>query len=387
MSDPIRLKLNFEKKSKVISVGKDILFSDFLQQIRQLEDSRLDQLLETNSLVIEHDYPKKKIDVLLSLDLTLEAVGIKNGQQIWLLDPNISSNTNAPSSANQNDDVTVEPKNSTAQVKDTTTKKRKSNDNDNGNVATLSDLHKKSKQSESTSKNHKENGKQKQEKLYYTKIKTGGHYVLRQMADDNSCLFHAISYCLFGDANHEISLRQIITEEILSDPTKYNAVYLGKEVNQYITWIAQENSWGGAIELEIFANHFNVEINSIDVKSGRIDRFTPSRTNGNKDDQNFLVIYYSGIHFDAFVYNEKQSESYLRVQAGDVGTFVKGSELGDEVMASAESLRNQLKSSGYVTDMGTIHVLCNQCNEILTGEKALVKHMQQTKHTDFQEVR
>ncbi|CAG8799757.1 27780_t:CDS:2, partial [Dentiscutata erythropus] len=77
-----------------------------------------------------------------------------------------------------------------------------------------------------------------------------GFVVLREMEDDNSCLFRAIE-----------------------DPETYSDVVLGRSRDDYCEWIAKKNSWGGAIELSIFASYYKVEIRSVDVKSGRIDRY------------------------------------------------------------------------------------------------------------------
>lgn len=46
--------------------------------------------------------------------------------------------------------------------------------------------------------------------------------------------------------------------------------------DKYITTILKSSTWGGAIELGILAKHFNTEIASIDVETGRIDQFLPS---------------------------------------------------------------------------------------------------------------
>lgn len=66
---------------------------------------------------------------------------------------------------------------------------------------------------------------------------------------------------------------------------------------QYITTISKPSTWGGAIELSVLAKHYRVEIASIDVETGRIDRFTPpaaSHTPGMR-----ALLIYSGIHYDA----------------------------------------------------------------------------------------
>lgn len=42
---------------------------------------------------------------------------------------------------------------------------------------------------------------------------------------------------------------------------------------KYIDTISKPTSWGGAIELSILGKHYNTEIASVDVETGRIDRF------------------------------------------------------------------------------------------------------------------
>ncbi|GBB90848.1 hypothetical protein RclHR1_17960003 [Rhizophagus clarus] len=84
-------------------------------------------------------------------------------------------------------------------------------------------------------------------------------------------------------------LRQIVIDYVRNDPEHYSDVILGKPREEYCSWISQKDSWGGAIELSIFASHYKVEICSVDVRSGRIDRFGQGQY-----DQCVFVIY-SGI--------------------------------------------------------------------------------------------
>lgn len=65
---------------------------------------------------------------------------------------------------------------------------------------------------------------------------------------------------------------------------------------QYITAILKPLTWGGAIELGILAEHYRTEIASIDVETGRIDRFSPPE--GNSGGMRCILVY-SGIHYDA----------------------------------------------------------------------------------------
>ena len=56
-----------------------------------------------------------------------------------------------------------------------------------------------------------------------------------------------------------------------------------------MTKILQRDTWGGAIELSVFAKHYKTEISSFDVATGRCDRF-----GGDQYDTRCLLVY-SGI--------------------------------------------------------------------------------------------
>ncbi|RUO96210.1 hypothetical protein BC936DRAFT_142420 [Jimgerdemannia flammicorona] len=92
------------------------------------------------------------------------------------------------------------------------------------------------------------------------------------------------------DVSNSRKLRQIITNQILRDPVKYNDAVLGQKTDAYCKWILKQNNWGGAIELGIFSSHFGVEIDSIDIQSGRIDKF------GEGQYTERVFVLYSGIH-------------------------------------------------------------------------------------------
>jgi len=63
--------------------------------------------------------------------------------------------------------------------------------------------------------------------------------------------------------------------------------------DNYIVAISKPSTWGGAIELNILANHYATEIASVDVETGRIDQFTTDTA------VNRCIVIYSGIHYDA----------------------------------------------------------------------------------------
>lgn len=67
--------------------------------------------------------------------------------------------------------------------------------------------------------------------------------------------------------------RAVVSNAIRHDALTYNEAILGRDPELYCQWIMQPNSWGGAIELAIFSDYFQVEIDSIDVATLRVDRF------------------------------------------------------------------------------------------------------------------
>ena len=72
--------------------------------------------------------------------------------------------------------------------------------------------------------------------------------------------------------------------------------------NKYVDTITKPNSWGGAIELTVLAAHYNTEITSVDVETGRIDHYTPpSHDSGTipTSTRTRCILIYSGIHYDA----------------------------------------------------------------------------------------
>ena len=67
-------------------------------------------------------------------------------------------------------------------------------------------------------------------------------------------------HCLF---------REVIASVVSGDKEKYSKAYLGRENDQYCTWILTKHAWGGAIEVQILAEYFQVQILVVDTKSGR----------------------------------------------------------------------------------------------------------------------
>ncbi|KAI9346377.1 hypothetical protein BD770DRAFT_396523 [Pilaira anomala] len=199
-----------------------------------------------------------------------------------------------------------------------------------------------------------------------------GFLTLRVMDDDNSCLFRSIGYVLKRDTTISSDLRQIIAKEIQSDPNTYSDVTLGRSRDEYINWIQKPSAWGGAIELAIFSSHFAVEIDSIDVQTGRIDKFGE----GNYDER--VLIVYSGIHYDALALapatDSPMDFDQTRFPIQD-----------DYVLKASKVLVDGLRKKHMYTDMANFTLKCEQCQTGLKGEKEAEAHATITGHTRFAE--
>ena len=88
------------------------------------------------------------------------------------------------------------------------------------------------------------------------------------MPDDNSCLFRAFGTAVLpGDDQSMPALRSLVASTIQAQPDVYTTVILdNRSPDDYCKWIQTEVAWGGAIEMGILANHFDIEICSVDVQ-------------------------------------------------------------------------------------------------------------------------
>ena len=106
--------------------------------------------------------------------------------------------------------------------------------------------------------------------------------------------------------------REVIASVVSSDLEKYSEAYLGRDNQQYCTWILTKEAWGGAIEVQILAEYFQVEIAVVDTKSGwtargqssdlKILLIIPGSCTVFGESSDFphqMVLIYDGIHYDA----------------------------------------------------------------------------------------
>ncbi|KAJ3560741.1 hypothetical protein NP233_g10638 [Leucocoprinus birnbaumii] len=225
-------------------------------------------------------------------------------------------------------------------------------------------------------------------------VDTGDGSVLvhRVVPDDNSCLFSSTALIFEQNMANAQTMRKIVAEGIRADPETYNEAILGMPPAQYINAILKPTTWGGAIELGILAKHYNVEIASIDVETGRIDYFSPpeSASTGMR-----CVLIYSGIHYDAasLAPIAGAPAEWHQTLFHIVGARIQGSENAcpknfqgpdqdaDSTIVALKKLAGILRMKKAFTNTSTFDLRCEQCGKGLKGEREARAHAEETGHS------
>ncbi|KAI1080266.1 OTU-domain-containing protein [Whalleya microplaca] len=210
---------------------------------------------------------------------------------------------------------------------------------------------------------------------------TNSTLVLRVMPDDNSCLFTAVGGALRGlppspDGYTPQQLRRIVVDHIRSNPAKFSAVVLEKSPEAYCARMLQPDTWGGAIELGIISELFNLEICVVDVKTNNVIRY------GEGQHELRCILVYSNVHYDrvAEIFVEEQE-----VMEFDVTRWAV--ESSDHLVAHTKEMCKKLKEEHhYFTDTSDFVVLCNDCGWMGQGQKALAEHSLKTRHSNITEI-
>ena len=129
--------------------------------------------------------------------------------------------------------------------------------------------------------------------------------------------------------------------------------------DEYIRTILSPNSWGGAIELTILAAHYGTEIASIDVETGRIDRFSSSGSNdadaGPGASESRVLLIYSGIHYDAAVL-APTPDAPQEFCASVVPASATAE--GERVLEALQELATKLRAKRAYTNTATFDLKC-----------------------------
>lgn len=199
-------------------------------------------------------------------------------------------------------------------------------------------------------------------------IASQGKFQVRQVPDDNSCLFRSVSH-LLGGAETVSSLRRIVANRVLSSPAEFSEAVLGRTPAAYAQWITTDNAWGGAIELSILAAHARVQFAAFDVHTMRLDRYPHDARF-----ESIAYLVYNGIHYN-----------YVALVVPGIGDVMQFQPTDEYVMAGVRKLAQDLHDSRQYTDTASFTLVCKQCNTKLTGERQALEHANTTGHTQFDE--
>ncbi|CAB4254149.1 similar to Saccharomyces cerevisiae YFL044C OTU1 Deubiquitylation enzyme that binds to the chaperone-ATPase Cdc48p [Maudiozyma barnettii] len=310
----MRFKVNVSGKGdKVVSVdGNEKLLGELLQEIAETFGIDMD-----NVISVRFGYPPQTVKINdESIVRPLEDIGLSSGEKIGV------------TLKNDNDMSNISPQNK----------------QNNGEVAL------KDNQSSFVADD-------------------GVKWILQQhvVPDDNSCLFHAISYCMYKDISLSKGLRERVAKEIMQDKETYNEAILGKAPRLYMDWILQKDSWGGGIEIAILSKVLNVAVYVLDIDALKFEKF-----NEDKYDE-FIIILFSGVHYDAIesttkktVFNVKTDEAFCQM-----------------VLACSLEIATKMKKGGKSFNSQKANIVCNICHKTFMGEREIAKHAESTGHTDF----
>lgn len=205
-------------------------------------------------------------------------------------------------------------------------------------------------------------------------IASQGTMVIREVPDDNSCLFRAVNGILGRASASAAPLRVVVAKAISANTAMYNEAFLGRPNAAYGQWITSTNAWGGAIELGILAMHFKMEIGAFDVKTMRMDRYGE----GNSF-QHIGYLIYDGIHYN---YLALALSGDPTNRSADVCQFPRDDAYAMDKAHDVALLAHQAKQ---YTDTQNFLLKCDDCGLRLRGEADAVKHATATSHGNFSE--
>lgn len=236
----------------------------------------------------------------------------------------------------------------------------------------ISSLNKRNEKNQNEIQNQNENLKPENQYMAMTEMPA---VIIRSMKDDNSCLFSAIAYLFENhDRNKAPMLRELAAQLILSNPEKYSEGILGKKPESYVNWILKPNSWGGAIEIDLFSNYYKCEIASVDIKTLRVDIFGENQGYSQRS-----YLLYNGIHYDALV----ESPMMGLDEEFDLTQFDRSN---DEMLGKVLEIAENERGSHNYTDLAKFAIKCDDCGERLRGELEAQEHANLTSHQSFSEI-
>jgi ubiquitin thioesterase OTU1 len=199
------------------------------------------------------------------------------------------------------------------------------------------------------------------------------------MPSDNSCLFTAFGGAL-QDQPPAAVMRQKIADYIHAHPDEYTEAILGMPPLEYCTKITSPHYWGGAIEISIFSNIFDVEICTYDVKEKNLMRFGEHKSAR-------CILVYSGIHYDRVAFSPSEPPYRVSLLPPEIDRTLWDTT-DDAILAQTHRLVEKLHEIHYYTDPSEILLRCDHpgCDWIGSGESMGQRHARETGHHSLSEI-
>jgi ubiquitin thioesterase OTU1 len=188
----------------------------------------------------------------------------------------------------------------------------------------------------------------------------------RKIPDDNSCLFHAVSF-LLQRRETPGELRRLIATNVQDHPAQWSSAILGKSREDYVNFILDSKKWGGQVELNILSSVMKTELACVDIQTGRCDAYGQG-----SGYQKRVYMLFSGIHFDAVEFVDNSGQAVTMVDPGNA-----------KAMTEAKRLASTLRSQGLFVDQNTMKLVCNTCGFEMNGDFEARSHAGSSGHTNF----
>jgi len=196
----------------------------------------------------------------------------------------------------------------------------------------------------------------------------------RYVDADNSCLFSSIGYLIdnknFSETTR-LQYRQLLANYL--EGITIDAVTLGMSKEEYIESIQNPSTWGGAIELKLFSEMFQIEIASIDVQSNRVDIFGQDKNYPQR-----IYVLYNGVHYDPLVmaYTEDSVDDITSFESDDSQTLIE--------------FQNYVKvfndAGDFVDPKNMNHFECDSCKSVFESQMEAYEHANNFQHWSFNEI-
>tara|TARA_B110000908_G_C10069664_1_gene364497 strand:- start:117 stop:722 length:606 start_codon:yes stop_codon:yes gene_type:complete len=196
----------------------------------------------------------------------------------------------------------------------------------------------------------------------------------RNVDEDNSCLFSSIGYLLDDkfDENTKLKYRQLLINYL--ENIEIDIATLGTSKESYINSMLNVNTWGGAIELNLFSELYQTEVVSFDIKSNRADIFGQDKNYINR-----IFVLYNGVHYDPLVMATSEDTN------GDIKIFDTSD---DNILINFKTFVNTLKKKGEYVDLSnSLNLKCTNCGNIYQSQEDALTHGVNYDHWNFEQIK